>query len=396
MADVRVQVGIASERRRAMNIVFVGGSITGGSGMSQREFARALTERGHRITTLTYGGRSRGVELWLYGQLLARTQRAPFPTRIRPLFRPIYRLSGRWPSTQIYDDFHHWTSPVPENAFRRLAAKSRPDVVVVRSMRSRSIRELCQHLDEIEVPWVYLVAESLAIDQLIESGQIPAAAIATARSHERRLHSSGIPTTFVPQMRIVTGTMVESTRQVVLLINPIEMLGVEMVWPLAAARPDIQFVLQESWPLNDESLEALHDKAGPLPNVTIRRFQTDRQKLYADARVLLAPHRVDNNPRVAIEAHANGIPVLSSDQPGLLEVVGKGGLTVPVDADPTVWIAALSEMWDHPDRYDQFCREALLHYQHPDNDVERTVNLFEKALRGAINRDIATNSSNVD
>jgi glycosyltransferase involved in cell wall biosynthesis len=366
-----------------MNVIFVGGSITGGSGMSQREFARALAGRGHRISTLAYASRSRGAERWCYGQLLARTQRSPIPAWLRPVFRPIYGLFGRRPSTQIYDDFHHWTSPVPENAFRRLSRKSRPDVVVVRSMRSRSIRELCLYLDEVGIPWVYLVAESLAIDQLAESGRTPAIAIATARSHERRLQELGFPTTFVPQMRIVTETMVESTRQVALLINPIEMLGVETVWPLAAARPDIEFVLQESWPLSDDDLGTLQSKAASLPNVTIRRFQTDRRKLYEDARVLLTPHRVDNNPRVAIEAHANGIPVLSSDQPGLLEVVGRGGLTVPVDADPEAWVAALSEMWDNPDRYDELCDEARLHYQHPDNDLERTVDRFEHALNEA-------------
>lgn len=367
-----------------MKIVFVGGSITGGSGMSQREFARALADRGHGITTLGFAGRSKGVELWCYGQLLARTQRRPIPAWARPLFRPVYRLFGRWPSTQIYDDFHHWTSPVPENAFRWLSRRSRPDVVVVRSMRSRSIRELCVYLEEAGIPWVYLVAESLAIEQLVESGRTPATAIGTARSHEQRLRTLGFPTTFVPQMRIVTETMVESTRRVVLLINPVEILGVETVWPLAASRPDIDFVLQESWPLSDDDLEALLQKTRSLPNVTIRRFQTDRRKLYEDARVLLTPHRVDNNPRVVIEAHANGIPVLSSDQPGLLEVVGKGGLVVPVDAEPDAWTAALSEMWDTQERYDQLCHEARLHYQHPDNDVERTVDLFERVLVEAI------------
>lgn len=367
-----------------MNIVFVGGSITGGSGMSQREFARSLEARGHGITTLGYASRLKDIEVWFYGQLLARTQRRPLPTWTRPAFRRLYRLFGRWPSTLMYDDFHHWTSPVPENAFRWLARKSLPDVVVVRSMRSRSIRELCRYLDEMQVPWVYLVAESLAIDQLVDSGQTPATAIATARSHEQRLLSLGFPTTFVPQMRIVTQTMVESTRRVVLLINPIEMLGVKTVWPLAASRPDIDFVLQESWPLSDADLDALRRKADAFPNITIRRFQTDRKKLYADACVLLAPHRVDNNPRVVIEAHANGIPVISSDQPGLLEVVGNGGIIVPVDAETTAWTAALSEMWDDQDRYEELCSEARLHYQHPDNDVERTVELFEGALKRAI------------
>lgn len=358
--------------------------------MSQREFARALAARGHSITTLGFAQRLSGIEVWLYGQLLARTQRRPFPARVQPAFRRLYRLFGRWPSTQIYDDFHHWTSPVPEHAFRWLAHTSLPDVVVVRSMRSRSIRELCRYLDELRIPWVYLVAESLAIDQLAESGRTPVTAIATARSHERRLVSLGYHTTFVPQMRIVTQTMVESTRRVALLINPIEMLGVETVWPLAAARPDIEFVLQESWPLSDDALRALHRRADALPNVTIRRFQTDRTKLYADARVLLTPHRVDNNPRVIIEAHANGIPVISSDQPGLVEVVGAGGIIVPVDAEPSAWTAALSEIWDSQERYEELCAEATLHYQHPDNDVNRTVDLFETALTAS--RSIANGS----
>ena len=83
-------------------------------------------------------------------------------------------------------------------------------------------------------------------------------------------------------------------------------------------------------------------EAARLPNVGFRPRTTDLGIIYRDARVLFVPHRVDNRPRVVVEAQANGIPVVASRYPGLVEAAGPGGVFVDPDAPEEAWIDAVA------------------------------------------------------
>lgn len=65
------------------------------------------------------------------------------------------------------------------------------------------------------------------------------------------------------------------------------------------------------------------------------------------AGVVLVPSRSEDSfPYAALDALADGVPVLGSTYGGLPELVGPGGVISP--HDPAAWTARLSELWSDP------------------------------------------------
>jgi glycosyltransferase involved in cell wall biosynthesis len=87
---------------------------------------------------------------------------------------------------------------------------------------------------------------------------------------------------------------------------------------------------------------ALRPRVAAIPNVTVLDFGPARRFLRL-SRVLLVPS-VWPEPfgRVAVEAMANGIPVLASAAGGLAEIVGDSALAVRTFRDPDAWEAGLA------------------------------------------------------
>lgn len=279
----------------------------------------------------------------------------------------------------MYDGHAYWRSWVPENTLGWLARR-RPDIVVARLMSPRALREVGEVCRELDVPWGLHVAEDLAIECLRQSGTAPSVVIATARFHVDRLDALGYVSAYVPRILDLAPTRVESTREVVLQINPSPELGGELFWQIAQELPDYRFVLLESWRLPAVEAEALERRAASAANVEFRRFEPERSKIYRDARVLLAPHQVDNNPRVAVEAQANGIPVVGSDLAGLREVIGGGGTLVAVDAPASVWANAIRDLVDDQQLYERVVGAALAHAEMADCQPLHAVNVLESVL----------------
>ncbi len=198
------------------------------------------------------------------------------------------------------------------------------------------------------------------------------------RATPTRAREAGFACAVLPS--VVEVAPVESTRRVVLLVNPIEILGGDRIWAMAAARPDLPFVIQESGLLDEHLRADILDRAAQVPNVEVRPFTDQLAVLFADCRLLLVPHRVDNRPRVVLEAQASGIPVVASAQPGLVESVGPGGVIVEDTDDPAPWAAAIGALFDDPERYASVADAARAHAQRPEVDPERIAEQFETLL----------------
>jgi glycosyltransferase involved in cell wall biosynthesis len=368
-----------------VNILFVSSTRAGGSGLSQRQLAARLVARGHGVVILADPEDGHRLTRYLYKRqvnlstkLRGRAVRLPLLALQRPFGRRVV------PAEEY--DLPVFFSPVPENAYRSLRRRFPPDVVVASSIDRVSWRRLRAQLRAHGIPSVLYLREDTAHGHLVISNAPPDLLLANTGSLAERAREAGFECLMIPSAIETDATRVESTRERVLFVNPLPSHGIDRLWAVARARPDIPFAVQESWPLPERARADLLTQAAGLPNVEFRPRTTDLGVIYRDARFLFLPHRLDNRPRVVAEAQANGIPVVASAYPGLVEAVGPGGALVAPEAPDGEWIDAVARLWDDSEYYRRLGEMALRHAARPDINPEVVTAGFEEALRGLLER----------
>jgi glycosyltransferase involved in cell wall biosynthesis len=129
---------------------------------------------------------------------------------------------------------------------------------------------------------------------------------------------------------------------------------------LGARRPDIPILIVEGRAASD-TLAALPVDLSGLTNMSRMANTPDPRDFYRVSRVVLMPSLWrESLGRVAIEAMANGIPVLASDRGALPETLGDAGfvftipdrctpgsLVVPTAHEVAPWVATIERLWDN-------------------------------------------------
>jgi glycosyltransferase involved in cell wall biosynthesis len=257
---------------------------------------------------------------------------------------------------------------------------------VASSIDRVSWRRLRAQLRADAIPSVLYLREGTAQGHLTVSQAPPDLLLANAASLADQARAAGFDCLVIPSAIDTSATRVASSRERILLVNPLPSHGIDRLWAVARARPDIPFAAQESWALPERARDEVLARAAGLPDVEFRPRTTDLGVIYRDARLLLVPHRLDNRPRIVAEAQANGIPVIASAYPGLVEAVGPGGVLVDPDAPNAAWIDAVSRLWDDADHYERLVEAALEHAARPEIDPDVVAKRFEDAMRGLVGR----------
>ena len=367
-----------------MRILFVSSVAAGGSGVSQRELAQRLAARGHHVEMLAAAG-DRDFVRRLYERQVDLSTRLRGNV-LRPVLLAAQRPWGQRLRPGSAAEYPTWVSAVPENGYRRLRRRARPDVVVASSIDRVTWRRLRSQLVADDVPSVLYIREASGLGHLTISQAPPVLLLANAESHAARARAAGFECEVVPSVVELDRSRTDTSRVTALLVNPSDLLGGDRIWPIADARTDIHFVLQESGLLSDRERSVVHALAEARPNVSVRPYTDDPAEVYRDARVLLVPHRVDNRPRVILEAQANGIPVIASAYPGLAESIGPGGVIVEDADNPAAWTRVLSSVWDDPTRYENLVDAARTHAHRSEVDPVRIVERFEQLLTQLTNQ----------
>lgn len=366
-----------------MRLLFVSGVGWGGSARSTLELAGALARRGDDVTVLLGPTRTRdhgwfqhGVNAWV------KLSETPFEPGIRC---PLRYVGRRLAGPELVDDARVYRSAVPENAYLRLLRVRRPDAVIVSSMSRAAWRWIRGDLVRAGVPSVLYLREAHAVGHLAVSRAPADLVLANADVYAERLRDLGYECEVVPSLVNRPEVTVESSRETVLYINPVPEQGLEHVLRLAERRPAVPFVFQESWPLSDEEWAALEARTSGFANVSVRRRAADAATIYRDARLLVVPSS-PGRPRVVLEAHHNGIPVLGADTAPIREIVGRGGVLVAADAEADEWTRALDQLWEPGPVYDLAVGAARANDRRPELQPAAILDRFEKLVAGVARR----------
>jgi len=275
----------------------------------------------------------------------------------------------------------------PENAFPDLAVTFEPDVVVASSIARptwRAIRETCNVLG---LPTVLYLREATALRHLEPGQGTHDLVLGNSQTLVEGARRHGVQAHFVPSVVDLASARSETSRLSIMLVNPKESHGVGRIADLALNFPTVPFVLQESWELSPKEHAFINALLAAHPNVSFRPRKSSPAEMFRDVGLLLAPHRIDNRPRTVLEAQINGIPVIATAQPGLVEAVGPGGICIPDDANAAAWRDAVSSIWSNPSRYSELERAARAHATRPEVDPDHVVDAF-MTMVGALERKV--------
>jgi len=337
--------------------------------MSSHELILSLISRGHIVAILSRL-LARG-NIYFFNRLLYifTRKKAPFD---RIMGYPVYRGWGMSNSSLAAYE-------LPE-----VLRDFRPDIVVAQGGQSLDLAIMARKLDLPAV--VYL--RDVEFDELKVN---PVATQGLTYIANSNFTADCFKTNFGLTARVIPPLVdpdlyrVDSAREVVLFVNPHPKKGVEIALALAAARPDIQFLFQESWELSPNHRKYLEEAIERMPNVTLNAPVHDMRNIYKRARIVLAPSQWQEAwGRIATEAQISGIPILGSNRGGLPEAIGDGGIVVPFDAPIEQWITALAAIWDDPETYLSYSQRALERSQRQDIQVDYLLNEFEALIRAVV------------
>jgi glycosyltransferase involved in cell wall biosynthesis len=239
--------------------------------------------------------------------------------------------------------------PSPASALPLVCATWQPDVVVVQS--GTALAPMVRAALACDVPCaVYL--HNVETHQL--AGVLPAHPsllyLANSSFTARRWHALfGLECVVVPPVIAAAGYFGESQGADVLFVNPAPIKGVELMFQLAAACPELPFRVHESWTLDPTWRAWCLQRADRLDNIAWHGPVRDMRQAYGESRVLLMPSIWEESfGRTVIEAQLGGLPVLASNRGALPEVVGAGGMVLDPHAPIHVWAAALRKTYVAP------------------------------------------------
>ena len=169
---------------------------------------------------------------------------------------------------------------------------------------------------------------------------------------------SGIDCCVTPPIVDPERYLVDHTGEQVLFVNPTPIKGVEILFALAAACPELPFLVYESWHLAPAWREHCLVRAQALGNIRWCAPTLDMREAYAQAKVLLMPSIWEESfGRTVIEAQLNGLPVLASHRGALPALVGEGGITLDPHAPMADWAQALRQLYATAPEYHHAARQ---------------------------------------
>lgn len=294
------------------------------------------------------------------------------------------RLFGCAASRDLRLSYPVWRSWSPQDVVERVAEAERPDIIVVMGGAVVPVVRCARPLGVPILVQVHDVEEEWHGGDFREIVDLPLIANSkfTADVYRRRYGASA--EVIYPYMPLDRYKVV-SSRQRVVLVNPILRKGLRKAHAVAKLCPHIPFTFVGDLPKLDEQGNVMDPRQFALPNLILQPFCADMRDIYKMCRILFVPSQWEEAyGRVVNEAQVSGIPALASTRGGIPEAVGDGGLLLDADAPPELWAEALNRMYSDDDLYDRLSRAALSSVQRPELDSRKQTAAQIDAMKRAI------------
>jgi glycosyltransferase involved in cell wall biosynthesis len=263
----------------------------------------------------------------------------------------------------------HAPGPHEDEAFLDLAGqvlrRFRPDVVLTYGGHRVSL-ELMRRARAGGTPVVFHLHNFGYNDR---RGFADAAAVLFPSEYSRRDHVRriGLDGTVIPYPVRLDRVMAEDPEPTyVTFVNPQPEKGAavfaRIALELGRRRPEIPLLVVEGRGTSD-GLARVPVDLSELTNLNRMANTPDPRDFYRVSRIVLMPSLWrESLGRVAVEAMANGIPVLASDRGALPETLGDAGFVltipdrytstgaaVPGPREVAAWVAIVERLWDDPE-----------------------------------------------
>lgn len=329
-----------------MRVLFASGelfppALYGGAECSVDELARELVGRGHPC------------------EVVARLGHGAARLRHR-----VRRLVGRASGPATCDrgnGYPTWRAPLRDvdGAFAARLRAFRPDVVLTWNEGAGRLAAAAGRAGVRAIVWVPDLTMRGATEGLDAPDGVAFAA-SSAFLAARVAARLGRPVAALrPLIRLDAYRCAARRPAYVTFVNPRGPKGVEVALEVAADLPSRRFLFVVSHPLPPAERAALDARRRRLRNVTLRGPFRDMRDVYARTAVLLVPSQCeDASPRVIVEAHVNGIPVVASDVGGVAEVSGGATVLLPRDAPTARWVAEVERLLTDPAAHEDVARRS--------------------------------------
>ncbi len=341
---------------------------TGGIEANTHELCMALSAAGHQVAVLA--------ELLGRG-LVGALARARLRSRLAIEFAADRCLG--------YAVLRSWR---PSEALGAAMAWFRPDVVVVQSWRFDMVADA---LNSGVAAMLYSHNTNSEILN-VNNNLLPACALVACSTYCADFHSRAVGAKFNVLQPLINPHryLCDGPRNHVVQVGLSSRKGAAVTLAVARQRPDIPFLIVQNWEglrRRPDGEDDLRRQAATLTNVRIISPERDVRKLYRRARLLLVPSQdLETWGRVVNEVQVSGIPVVASNQGGLPESVGNGGIVLDSQASTEAWVLAVARLWDEPDWYMEMAQRARTRAAEEDIRPDVLLDRFLALLRTAMAR----------
>jgi len=349
-----------------MRILFVSMSSladpSSGAAISVRTILRQLAARGHQVMSFSAGCFDRALRE-APTDMLKWSRYQKIPEKPAWIFRDgsVTHIAFPGRSTRVTERMSEDLSELISGG-KDIAAEFKPDVVITYGS-SPLEKQLRSHARRLGARIVFYLANPNYKNRHVFDGVdlVLTDTQATADLYHERLKLNCVAIgKFVDPL---DARRPAKTNRHVTFVNPSFPKGATLFYRIAEMMaqtlPSVRFMVVES----RSNLREIENGTGipfsSMRNIRKVGLQTDLSDVFSRSHILLVPSLWhESGGRVAVEALSLGIPIISSDHGGLPEVVGDGGIRIPVPQPlrednrlippPSVavpWVSAIARLW---------------------------------------------------